>query len=87
MAFTLGIYELLVAPKLSELTVCNMPDMSDCYEQSKYWISNYLLNSILIQRLNTKAHIYILNQLRRSQSAFNEYCNAKSAMENYILKY
>jgi hypothetical protein len=57
--------------------------MSKDHEQSQYYISNYILNSILTRKLDEKPHVYILNHLRRSEAAFDEYQNAKKTLEPF----
>jgi hypothetical protein len=75
-----------VAPKLSELTECNIPDMSTHSSQSDSWVANFILNSIFTSRVNSEYTQYAIYVLRRSEAAFREYGNVRLTLYNYVNK-
>lgn len=85
---TLSNYALdyFIAPKLSQLTICNAPDIS----KSKYaisaehYIKNFILNSIFHGRLENPTYAYLFNFLRRTQAAVSEYRLAREKLKTYI---
>jgi len=76
--YTLDIF---IAPKLSKLTECNAPDLSDLTDQ---WLNNFILNNIFNLNLPDKEKAYLLNFLRRVEAAFYEYNKARNALTEYI---
>ena len=76
--YTLDIF---IAPKLSKLTECNAPDLSDLTDQ---WLNNIILNNIFNFNLPDKEKAYLLNFLRRVEAAFYEYNKARNALTEYI---
>jgi len=75
-----------VAPKLSELTECNIPDMSTHSSQSDSWVANFILNSIFNFGANSEFTQYAIYFLRRAEAAFREYGNTKITLYNYVNK-
>ncbi len=73
-----------VAPKLSELTECNIPDMSNHFGQADHWVTNFILNSILRIPVEPKPKQYIIFFLRRAEAAFREYQNARRTLVAYV---
>jgi hypothetical protein len=73
-----------VAPKLSELTECNIPDMSTHSSQSDSWVGNFILNSIFTFQGNSLFTQYAIYVLRRAEAAFREYRNARLTLFNYV---
>jgi len=76
--YTLDIF---IAPKLSKLTECNAPDLSDLTDQ---WLNNFILNNIFNLNLPDKEKAYLLNFFRRVEAAFYEYNKARNALTEYI---
>ena len=76
--YTLDIF---IAPKLSKLTECNAPDLSDLTDQ---WLDNFILNNFLNLNLPDKEKAYLLNFFRRVEAAFYEYNKARNALTEYI---
>jgi len=62
--------DIFIAPKLSKLTECNAPDLSDLTDQ---WLNKFILNKFLNLNLPDKEKAYLLNFLRRVEAAFYEY--------------
>ncbi len=79
----LGDYtlDIFIAPKLSKLTECNAPDLSDLTDQ---WLNNFILNNIFNSNLPDEEKAYLLNFLRRVEAAFYEYNKARIALTEYI---
>jgi len=69
------------APKLSQLTQCNAPDLSGLSEP---WLRGFILNTILRFSVPepTKAHMF--NFLRRTEAVFSEYNNARINLIEYV---
>ena len=76
--YTLDIF---IAPKLSKLTECNAPDLSDLTDQ---WLDNFILNNIFKLNLPDKERAYLLNFFRRVEAVFYEYNKARNALTEYI---
>lgn len=62
-----------VAPKLSELTQCGIPNITSRWEEAEHWIANFILNSMLRVSIDSKPKQYIIFFLGRSESAVREY--------------
>jgi hypothetical protein len=76
--------DTFVAPKISELTVCSIPDMSNHSSESEHWVSNFILNSIFRVSVEPRPKQYILFFLRRAETAFREYENARISFQDYV---
>lgn len=73
-----------VAPKMSQLTQCNVSDLTKRFDQLHYWVNNFITTAIFAVMPNRKVYISLLNQFRRTQAAFTEYDNGRVALERYI---
>lgn len=71
-----------VAPNLSELTENSAQEL--IMDQQDYWVRNFILNTLLGVRLLDPYHQYIYNFLRKAESAFHEYANARLLLGEYI---
>lgn len=81
---TLTNYSLdnFVAPHLSEITVNSAPEVMT--DQQNYWVRNFILNTLIGVRLLNPARQYIMNFLRKTESSFHEYSNARLLLSEYI---
>jgi len=73
-----------VAPKLSQLTECNAPDMSNYDDQCTHWVANFALNSMLRVTVKQPQRAFFFTFLRRAETAFYEYENARRCLLEYI---
>lgn len=80
-AFALDNY---IAPKLSQLNKCNVPDMSKKHKESSHWLYNFTLNIMLRIKIEGREKQYRLFILRHAQNAFYEYQLARLLLQKYI---
>lgn len=73
-----------IAPKLAELTENNAPKIISQFQESQYWVSNFILNSIFGAPLDDKNRKFIFNILRRILNTINEYENGRNNLDSYI---
>lgn len=73
-----------VAPRLSKLTQCHVPDMSQHDSQCMDWITNYVLNTSLRVNVPQPQRAFHFMFLRRSETAFYEYDNARNCLDEYV---
>lgn len=73
-----------VAPHLSELTECEVPDMSDHDGQCDQWVLNFVLNSMLRVEISQPTRPFCFTFLRRAEAAFYEYDNARKSLLGYL---
>ncbi len=69
---------------MSELTECNIRDMSNYSSQSDHWLSNFVSNSIFVLSVEQKPKQYVFFFLRRVEAAFREYDSARGALCDYL---
>lgn len=73
-----------VAPKMSELTECNIPDMSNYSSRSDHWVSNFVFISLFGPQVELKLNQHAFFFLLRAEAAFREYDSAKGALCDYL---
>jgi hypothetical protein len=73
-----------VSQQLSQLTQCNASKVEERYPQTKYWVSNFVLNSILGSSVSKEGRIFTFFFLRRAEAAFTEYEYARQTLIEYI---
>jgi hypothetical protein len=71
----------LIAPKISELLAPNAPDITVC---RKYPINGFIENTRLSLVLPNRIRQACFNFIRNAEAAFDEYCDARIAMLNYL---
>jgi hypothetical protein len=69
-----------VAHKLSELTACDAPELSD----DSAWLNTFILNTVYRVRLDAKIRAYLFNFLRRAEGAISAYRAGCVATKEYI---
>lgn len=72
----------LIAPKISELLAPNLPDISG---SRKYPINGFISNPHLALALSNRIRQACFNFLRNAEAAFDEYCDARTALLSYLL--
>ena len=75
-----------VAPYTSQFTEAQIPDMSDHYDQSEYWVANYTLNCMCRGAFEYPHRQYLFNYLRRAEAAFLQHDQAREATINFLNK-
>ena len=73
-----------IAPHLSKFTHAKIEDLSQYDSQQTSWTENFLLNTLLISRVPNPQREYILNYLRRVQTAFEEFELARNYTQGYL---
>jgi len=71
----------LIAPKISELSAPNPPDISG---SRKYAINGFIKNPRLSMVLSNRRRQACFNFIRNAEAAFDEYCDARIALLNYL---
>ena len=71
----------LVAPKISELLTPNPPDIS---RGRKFPINTFIANTHLSLALSNRIRQACFNFLRNAEGAFDEYCDARTALRSYL---
>ena len=71
----------LIAPKISELLTPNPPDIS---VGRKYPINGFIGNTNLSLVLSNRIRQACFNFLRNAEAAFDEYCDARTELLNYL---
>lgn len=83
MPLTNYALDTFISQQLSELTHNNTLEVSSCYPQSKFWISNFSLNSILGRAFSKEVRTFSFFFLRRVEAAFIEYEYAREALKSF----
>jgi len=73
-----------VAPRMSELKECHIPEVSNFDDRSDSWVTNFIMNSILRKPTKTDIDQYIIFFLRHAEASFHEYENARFSLLDYI---
>jgi hypothetical protein len=68
-----------IAPGVSSFESADIPDMSAYDPQSRHWVSNHFLNSLLRAPYNAPHNAYAYNFMRRAEAAFSEHAEARLA--------
>ena len=79
--FTDDFVDKYVAHKISELSICGAPELSD---RPRSWLSPFIINSGLRVHLTDKARAYVFNYLRRVEAASTFYVQAREALLKYL---
>ena len=72
------------APHITELTECNIPELSDQYAKSIGWLHNYILQSTFTISYPEPYHKFAIAFFRKTESAFHEYYNGKTSLQEFI---
>ena len=78
---TNGAKGKFIAPKLSRLTAPDVPDLS---ADRAYLLNCFILNFELALTLSNKHRQLVFNVVRKSEDAFEEYCQAASNLRDYL---
>jgi hypothetical protein len=70
--FSGDIVDRHIAPDVSAFTRADIPDMSTWAKESRHWIANFFLNSV-ITSFKPPMNAYAYNFLRRAQAAFTQH--------------
>lgn len=70
------------APHITELTECNMPDLSEQKPLAQTWLSSFILNSAFSAKYPDPFHKYTITFLRKSEYAFKNTSLQKTPSQN-----
>lgn len=82
--FAPSVLDDLIAPGASAFTRAEIPDMSAYHAQSKWWVANFFLNSVLRARYKPPLNAYLYNYFRRCEAAYREHDLARSATLEFL---
>jgi hypothetical protein len=77
ISFNTDLINRLLAPGLSEFTVCDAPDLTAAHDQATHWLANHFANTLLGPNFKDRFRQYALNQLLRAEVAFRDYHEAR----------
>lgn len=80
-AMTPEAKDRMIAPKISQLTIPEIPDIS---EQRKYPLNAFIFNFELSMTVSNKRRQLIFNIIRKVQDAFDEYCEGRNDLIAYV---
>lgn len=84
MPLTNYALDKFVSQQLSQLTECSASDVTERYSQAKYWVSNFVLNSIFGGSASKEGRTFTCFFLRRAEAAFTEYEYARQALIEFV---
>ena len=73
-----------IAPKLADLERNLAPEVISQFDQAKYWVGNFIFNSILRVQVKEPWRKYIFNFLRCVQTALHEYECGRGSLDEYL---
>lgn len=82
--FTDYTLDKFIAPKLSELTQCNIPDVSDKFKELTSLIDAFILNSIFTNCYNNDGIPFMFFYLRRAEAAYREFHFSRIVLLRYL---
>jgi hypothetical protein len=83
--FSSHVRDRFIAPGVSAFNTAEVPDMSTYDPESKHWVANHFLNSVLRGKLNPPANAYAYSYVRRAEAAFSEHDQARQATLDFII--
>ena len=78
------VKDSLIATEASALTQAVIEDLESFAPESKYFLQNFFLNSLLTAKYNAKTRIAVYHILKRCQFAFTEYQEARRSTLDFI---
>lgn len=84
MPLTNYALDKFVSQQLSQLTECNASNVTERYSQAKYWVSNFVLNSVFGGSISEEGKTFTFFFLRRAEAAFREYEYARQALTEFV---
>lgn len=72
------------APQITDLTECNMPDLSAHKALSQTWLSLFILNSSFFAKYPDPFHKYTIAFLRKTEYAFKNYFISRDALSSFV---
>jgi hypothetical protein len=79
--FTDDFVDTFVAHRISQLTICGAPELSD---RRRTWLSEFIFNSCFHFHLKDGARAFLFNYLRRVEAASAMYVEARKALIEYL---
>jgi hydroxymethylpyrimidine pyrophosphatase-like HAD family hydrolase len=72
-----------ISRDLSNLTIYNIPEISDENKQVEF-VNTFILSSVFVSQVEEKDRIYIMNFLRKVESTRDCYLQAKENLSEYL---
>jgi len=82
--FTDHVADRFIAPGVSAFNTADIPDMSTYDPESKHWVANHFLNSVLRGKFEPPMNAYVYNFVRRAEAAFSEHEQARQATLRFL---
>lgn len=76
--------DIFVSQQMSQLTECNAASVAERCKQAKFWVSNFVLNSIFGGSVSQRGRTFAFFFLRRAEAAFTEYEYARLALIEFV---
>lgn len=82
--FSKDLLDKHIAPGVSDFTHAEIPDMSEWTTQSRFWVANLFLNSVVTATFNPPMNAYAYNFIRRVQYAYSEHNLARVSTRAFL---
>ncbi len=79
-----NLLEKYIAPEISTFVNAEIPDVSDLFPESQYWLQNHFLNTVFGAKFKEKWRQVAIGFLRRSQNSFTSYHKARELTLEYL---
>jgi hypothetical protein len=77
-------WDHFVAPNLSKLTICGVPDMAPLAGRSKSWLAHFVMNATFRVRYEEPERQLIFAFLRRTQAAIDELSLGRGELDRWL---
>jgi hypothetical protein len=71
------VLDRYIAPRASDFTSAEIPDMSSDDPQPRHWVDSHFLNNVLRGSLDPRLGAYVVQYLRRAEAAHAEHARAR----------
>lgn len=82
--FASHVLDELIAPGASRFVQAEIPDMAGYHKESKHWVANFFLNSLLRAKWKPPYNAYLYNYFRRAEAVFLEHDVARTATLDFV---
>ncbi len=82
--FASHVLDELIAPGASRFIQAEIPDMAGYHKESRHWVANFFLNSLLRAKWKPPHNAYLYNYFRRAEAAFLEHDVARTATLDFV---
>lgn len=84
MGWNWAIFDEYMATEASAFTAAEIPEIGPTHPESKHWVSNYFLTSVLRAQYGSPTRELVATLLRRVTIAFEEYDLAKARTDEFV---